>query len=557
MPEEMKNGLPRLKSDLPDHMDVDYAGARGLMYGCGYTDRQLDMPHIGIINTWSDCNPGHIHLRDLEAAAERGIREAGGLPFHFNGVSVCDGIVKPAYILPSRDLLVNEIEVMAEANMMDALVMIGTCDKVIPALLMAAGRLNLPTVIVTGGYMETAVCHGHYVDYIDVGSSITKVLHNEMSQADYQELLHSIAPGPGACGMMGTANTMSMICETIGMSLPGNSCLPAVSQELRELAYQAGKRVMTLWKEQITPRQIITPASITNAIKVCMAMGGSTNTIIHVPAIATETELDMDCSAVYAAASQEIPLLVGIRPNGPHCMEDFRRAGGLQAVLHEIREHLDLSCPNVNGRTLGENMAGHEILDPAVIHALAQPLSMDGGMALCRGNLVPEGAFIKLSAVPKALRGTFRGRARVFTSVYDATNALREGKIQAGDAVFIIYQGVKAGPETAYNFTTELKGSPLKESVCVITDGRLSGAASGACFSYASPEAALRGPLCAVQDGDMITYDLPNRRLDIELPQEELERRMASAQLKLTPKKGYLKVYQHCVGSVLKGATLS
>jgi len=554
--DEIKN-LPRLRSDLPDHMDVDYAGARGLLYGCGYTDRELDTPHIGIINTWSECNPGHIHLRELEAAVERGIRETGGLPFHFNGVSVCDGIVKPAYILPSRDLLVNEIEVMAEANMMDALVLIGTCDKVLPALLMAAGRLDLPMIVVTGGYMETARLHDQYVDYIDVGPSITKALRGEISQEDYQELLHSIAPGPGACGMMGTANTMSMICETIGMSLPGNSCLPAVSEELRNLAYQAGKQIMCLWEQQITARQIITPAAIANAIHMCMAIGGSTNTIIHVPAIATESELDMNCSDIYADASQKIPLLVGIRPNGPHCMEDFRRAGGLGSVLNEIREHLDLSCISVNGRTLAENIQGHIILDNTVIRPLEHPLSFDGGMALCRGNLVPEGAFIKLSAVPEALRNTFSGRARVFTNVYDATAALRNGDIHAGEAILIIYQGVKAGPETAYNFTTELKGSPLKESVCVITDGRLSGAASGACFSYASPEAALRGPLCAVRDGDIITYDLPNRRLEIELPQEELERRMAQAELKLAPKKGYLKVYQHCVGSVLKGAVLT
>lgn len=549
--------LPRLKSDLPDHMDVDYAGARGLMYGCGYTDQQLDTPHIGIINTWSDCNPGHIHLRDLEEAVEKGVREAGGLPFHFNGVSVCDGIVKPAYILPSRDLLVNEIEVMAAANMMDALVLIGTCDKALPALLMAAGRLDLPTIVVTGGYMETAKLNGQYVDYIDVGPGITKVLSGEMSQEDYRKLLHSIAPGPGACGMMGTANTMSMICETIGMSLPGNATMSAMSSELRELAFQAGKQIMRLWEDQITARRIITPASITNAIKLCMAVGGSTNTIIHVPAIATESELDMDCSAIYAAASQEVPLLVGIRPNGQHCMEDFRRAGGLGAVLNEIRAHLDLNCISVNGQTLGENIRECRILNDSVIHPLERPLSFDGGMALCRGNLVPEGAFIKLSAVPEALRGTFRGKARAFTNVYDATTALRNGAIQAGDAVLIIYQGVKAGPETAYNFTTELKGSPLRDLVCVITDGRLSGAASGACFSYASPEAALRGPLCAVRDGDTICYDLPARRLDVELSREELEIRIAEAELKLAPKKGYLKVYQHCVGSVLKGTTLT
>lgn len=554
--DERKNSLPRLKSDLPDHMDVDYAGARGLMYGCGYTDAQLDMPHIGIINTWSDCNPGHFHLKKLEEAVTRGVEECGGLAFHFNGVSICDGIVKPAYILPSRDLLVNEIELMVEANMMDAMVLIGTCDKVLPALLMAAGRLDIPAIIVTGGYMRTAKLDGEYVDYIDVGPSITKVLNGEMSEEKYQKLLHSIAPGPGACGMMGTANTMSMICETIGMSLPGNSTAAAESEELLEIAYQAGRQVMTLWQKQVTARQIITKNSISNAIKVCMAIGGSTNTIIHVPAIATESEIDMDCSELYAEASNEIPLLVGIRPNGPYCMEDFHQAGGLRALLNEIRGHLDLETLCVNEKTLGENIQGHAVLDPTVIHSLASPLSETAGMALCKGNLVPEGAFIKLSAVPEALRGTFRGKAKVFHNVYDATDALRDGRIEAGDAVLIIYQGVKAGPETAYNFTSELKGSPLRDKVIAITDGRLSGAASGCVFSYASPEAALRGPLCGVKDGDIIVCDLPNRKLEVELSDEELAERIANAELVMQPKKGYLSVYQHCVGSVLKGAVL-
>jgi dihydroxy-acid dehydratase len=553
---ETERKLPRLRSDLPDHMDVDYAGARGLMYGCGYSDAQLDMPHIAIVNTWSDCNPGHYHLKTVADAVKKGVMEAGGLPFSFNGVNICDGIVNPPYILPSRDLLVNEIELMVEANMMDAMVLIGTCDKVVPGLLMAAGRLDLPTIIVTGGYMKTGKLDGEPVDYIDVGSSITKVLNGEMSQEKFDRLLHTIAPGPGACGMMGTANTMNMITETIGMSLPGNSTVAAESEELLDIAYRAGKQIMVLWEKQITARQIITPASIQNAIKTCMAIGGSTNTIIHVPAVATETELDMDCGELYAAASNEIPLLVGIRPNGPHCMADFEAAGGLRALLGEIKDHLDLTTLSVNEKTLGENIAGHEVLDRGVIHGVDDPISATGGMALCKGNLVPEGAFIKLSAVPEALRGTFRGRARVFHNVYDATAALRDGRIQAGDAVLIIYQGVKAGPETAYNFTTELKGSPLKDKVIAITDGRLSGAASGACFSYASPEAALRGPLCGVKDGDIIKYDLPNRKLEVELSDEELARRMEQAELVLHPKKGYLSVYQHCVGSVLKGAVL-
>lgn len=547
---------PRLRSDLPDHMDVDYAGARGLMYGCGYSDAELDMPHIAVVNTWSDCNPGHFHLKKVADAVKRGVVEAGGLPFSFNGVNICDGIVNPPYILPSRDLLVNEIELMVEANMMDAMVLIGTCDKVVPGLLMAAGRLKLPTIIVTGGYMKTNTMDGEMVDYIDVGASITKTLSGEMSQEKFDQLLHSIAPGPGACGMMGTANTMNIITETIGMSLPGNSTVAAESEELLDIAYQAGKQVMTLWEKQITARQIITKASITNAIKTCMAVGGSTNTIIHVPAVATEAEIDMDCSEIYAEASNEIPLLIGIRPNGPYCMEDFRQAGGLRALLNEIRDHLNLTTPSVNEKTLGENIEGITVTNPTVIHSLSNPLSENAGMALCKGNLVPEGAFIKLSAVPEALRGTFRGKAKVFHNVYDATDALRDGRIEAGDAVLIIYQGVKAGPETAYNFTSELKGSPLKDKVIAITDGRLSGAASGCVFSYASPEAALRGPLCGVKDGDIIVCDLPNRKLEVELSDEELAERMANAELVMHPKKGYLSVYQHCVGSVLKGAVL-
>ena len=330
-----------INSDLEDRMTLDWQGTRAFFYGMGYNDADIEKPRVGIMNTWNEINPGHIHQQPLAQAVREGIIEKGGLPFLFYGVNLCDCVGGGDYVLPSRDLLVNEIELNAKAHHLDAMVLIGTCDKVVPAMLMAAGRVNIPTVIVTGGYMETPYLDGEHVDFIDIGASISKVKEGKMSMEKFNELIHVCGPCKGACGMMGTANTMSMICETIGMSLPGNSCLPAVSQELRELAYQAGKRVMTLWKEQITPRQIITPASITNAIKVCMAVGGSTNTIIHVPAIATETELDMDCSAVYAAASQEIPLLVGIRPNGPHCMEDFRRAGGLQAVLHEIREHLD------------------------------------------------------------------------------------------------------------------------------------------------------------------------------------------------------------------------
>ena len=538
------------------------AGNRTLLYALGVGKEEVEKPFIGIVNSWNEMHPGHKNLRELAAAVKEGVIAAGGQPFEFNTIALCDGETQGhkgmCFVLPSRDLIADSVEVMAEGQRLDGLVMLASCDKIVPAMAMAAGRLNIPAVIVTGGPMMPNPYKGRtFGGAWELREAAGKLATGEISQKDYDAMEQCVCGGVGSCPMMGTANTMQIVVETLGMSLPGNATVSAVDKSLLRYGREAGKQVIELWKKNIRPSDIITEKSVNNAVRMIMAMGGSTNTIIHVPAVATESELDMDCSAIYAAASEEIPLLVGIRPNGPHCMEDFRRAGGLGAVLHEIREHLDLTCAGVGGRTLGETIRDCAILDSSVIHTLAQPLSRDGGMALCRGNLVPEGAFIKLSAVPEALRNTFRGRARVFTSVHEATDALRNGDIHPGDAVLIIYQGVKAGPETAYNFTTELKGSPLKESVCVITDGRLSGAASGACFSYASPEAALRGPLCAVRDGDIITYDLPNRRLEVDLTPQELERRMAEAQLHLTPKKGYLKVYQHCVGSVLKGAVLT
>lgn len=548
----------KINSDVDDRMDLDWQGTRAFFYGMGYNDEDIEKPRVGIMNTWNEINPGHIHQRELAEAVREGIIERGGLPFLFYGVNLCDavgGIKGGDFVLPSRDLLVNEIELNAVAHGLDAMVLIGTCDKVVPALLMAAGRVNIPTVILTGGYMQTPWLDGERVDYIDIGASITKVKDGEMSQEKFDKLIHVCTPCRGACGMMGTANTMILLTETIGMSLTGNSTMPAVSGELINLSREAGRKVMELWEKNIRPRDIITEKSITNAIRVCMAIGGSTNTIIHIPAVATEACVDMDCSSVYSQASLDVPLLIGIRPNGKHCMEDFQLAGGLPALLNELRTKLDFSGMTVTGKTLGENIQGAVNKNPEVIYSLENPLDNDGGLILCRGNLVPQGAFIKQSAVPKKLH-KFRGTAKVFTELNDAIAALRDGRIEAGNVVFIIYQGVKAGPQTAYDFTTALKGSHLKDDVVTITDGRLSGAAAGACFGYASPEAALRGPLCAVKDGDWVNYDIEKRELNIELSDEELQQRMADAELKLQPKTGWLSIYQRTVGSILKGATL-
>lgn len=545
---------------MGNRMCQEYYAPLSLLRACGYSYEDLSRPRIAVINTYSEMNPGHMHLREVGWKVKEGIHDAGGMGFEFNCVSVCDSVAEGPYVLPSRDLLTNEIELLVEGNKMDGMVLIGTCDKVVPGLLMAAARLDIPAIVVTGGYMQTGRLNGEKCDFISIGMSLSKVLEGTMSKEELDQVVEHACPGPGACGMMGTANSMNIIAETLGMSLPGNASTAAVSADLERYAYEAGKQIMTLWEKGITARQIITEQSITNAIRVCMAVGGSSNTIIHIPAIATEAELPMECSRVYTEASSEIPLLVGVRPNlGMHSMQEFAEAGGLGAILGLLRARLYTDVMTVTGKTLAQNMDENpelcKVRNPEIIHTLENPLEAGGGLVLCKGNLVPEGAVVKRSAVPEGML-QFRGPAKVFDDCDLAIEALHAGKIQAGDAVIIRYQGVKAGPESAYRFTAALKGSSVKDRVAIITDGRTSGAAAGACFQYAAPEAALRGPLCAVEDGDIICYDIEKKQLSIELPDDVLQDRMAHAELKLYPKKGYLGIYQKCVGSFLKGAVL-
>ena len=545
---------------MGNRMCQEYYAPLSLLRACGYSYEDLSRPRIAVINTYSEMNPGHMHLREVGRKVKEGIHDAGGMGFEFNCVSVCDSVAEGPYVLPSRDLLTNEIELLVEGNKMDGMVLIGTCDKVVPGLLMAAARLDIPAIVVTGGYMQTGRLNGEKCDFISIGMSLSKVLEGTMSKEELDQVIEHACPGPGACGMMGTANSMNIIAETLGMSLPGNASTAAVSADLERYAYEAGKQIMTLWEKGITARQIITEQSITNAIRVCMAVGGSSNTIIHIPAIATEAELPMECSRVYTEASSEIPLLVGVRPNlGMHSMQEFAEAGGLGAILGLLRARLYTDVMTVTGKTLAQNMDENpelcKVRNPEIIHTLENPLEAGGGLVLCKGNLVPEGAVVKRSAVPEGML-QFRGPAKVFDDCDLAIEALHAGKIQAGDAVIIRYQGVKAGPESAYRFTAALKGSSVKDRVAIITDGRTSGAAAGACFQYAAPEAALRGPLCAVEDGDIICYDIEKKQLSIELPDDVLQDRMAHAELKLYPKKGYLGIYQKCVGSFLKGAVL-
>jgi dihydroxy-acid dehydratase len=358
--------------------------------------------------------------------------------------------------------------------------------------------------------------------------------------------------------MMGTASTMCIIAETLGMSLPGNSTTSALSDSLRELAKTAGKQILNLWQEGVTARKILTPSAVENAIKVAMAIGGSTNTLMHIPAIATEAELNMDCGKVFDKGSHIIPLLMGISPNGDHLMEDFDRAGGLGALCQVIFNHLDLDCLTVTGDSIGQNIHDCFVKDDQVIRSLDNPISTQGALAVLHGNIAPDGALIKQSAVPSNLM-KFRGPAKVYHSNEGAIDALRNGEIKSGDAVVIIFQGAKGGPGvvSTFPFTSELAGSKLWDSVALITDGRFSGATEGACIGYASPEAALYGPILAIQNGDIIEYDIPNRTLNAVLSQEEIEQRLERAQVNIDIKRGYLGIYQNTVRSVLKGAVLS
>ncbi len=536
--------------------NIEKAEARALMYGTGMSTEEMRRPKIAVFNTLNALNPGHIHLGPLGEEVFKAVYEAGGMPVHMNGTNLCDGFAQGPYCLPSRDLLVNDIEVMCMAHQMDGAVLLGTCDKILPALLMAAGRMDIPCIILTGGYMQTPVIDGECVDFIDIGINRTRYLNGEISAEKFEEIVTSAVPGCGSCGMMGTANSMAIMTEVMGMSLPGNSTTPALSEKMMDLARQCGKRIMELVEQGITARQIITNESVNNALLVCQAIGGSGNTIIHIPAAATEAELSIDCSEMYARASREVPLLVGIRPNGKHCMKDFTEAGGLGALLNVMRDKLDLNCMQVNGKTLGENIEGCEVKRPDVIHSMDDPIDTEGGLVLVKGTLAPEGAYIKRSAVPDCLM-KHKGPARCFSTPDDAIAALRRGEVKAGDVVVIRYIGVKSGmPGSAYGFAAALKGSPIGLECATITDGRLSGAVQGASFQYCTPEAASVGPLTIVEDGDMIEYDIEACRLDLLLPQEEIDRRIAAFKLHYPKQKGWHGIYQRCVGSVMKGAVL-
>ena len=532
---------------------------RGLLCGMGISPEEQARPLIGVVNSWNEYNPGHVHLKALAERVKQGVRDAGGFPVEVMTTGICDGMVlkDPKYVeIPSRNSIADQVEITAEGNFFDGMVMLSTCDSIVPGHLMAAARLDIPTVVVTGGYMPLGTFRGREVLHIHAQDKVGTMKAGKIDPDEYNGLIEHSWGTCGGCTSMTTANSMCMVAEALGMSLPGNSTVSAVSSELALIAYRAGERVMALVKDGITARQIITPASIRNAIKMDMAVAASSNLILHIPAIAHEAGYDEPWWKYFDEASNEIPLLAHLAPSGPYNLHDLDLAGGLPAVLKELLPKLDGDCLTVTGKTLAETVASAQVWNKEVIHTLAEPVMKKPGIGVLYGNLAPEGAIIKIAAVPEHLF-TVTGPARVFDSLHAGLDALRAGEVKPGDACVLRFMGLKGRfGTTAFTFQEELKGhAELYNSCAVITDGRFSGGTSGLSVGYVSPEAALVGPLGLVKDGDVIAIDIPNRRIDVQVDDAELARRKASFSWTFDESAypRYLRLFVKNVGSMAHG----
>jgi dihydroxy-acid dehydratase len=541
---------------------IERASHRSLLYALGCTREEMDRPFIGVVNSFTEIVPGHIHLRDIAEAVKAGIRENGGVPFEYNTVAICDGIAMNhagmKYSLPSRELIADTVEVMAEAHTFDALVFIPNCDKIIPGMLMAAARLNLPCIFVSGGPMLAGYLDGNKIDINTVFEGLGAVTGGKMTEEELVRIEQHACPGCGSCAGMFTANTMNCLTEALGMGLPGNGTIPAVDARRVGLARQAGRQVMRLLADDIRPSSIINSDAIYNAFTVDMALGGSTNSVLHLMAIANEAGVEFNLSMVNDI-SKKTPYLSSLRPAGPHHIEDLDRAGGIPAVMAELKDLLKLKSKTVTGKTLGENLSGVKALDTEVIRSVKTAHSATGGLALLFGNLAPDGAVVKKAAVAPEMM-THRGPARVFDSEEDATKAIIDKKIKPGDVLVIRYEGPKGGPgmREMLTPTSLITGIGLDKEVALITDGRFSGATRGASIGHVSPEAAARGPIATVKEGDIISINIPENSLNIELDDKEINDRLAALPaFEPRVKTGYLARYIEKVTSASTGAVFS
>lgn len=534
---------------------------RSMLYACGWTYSEIKRPFVAIVNTFNEMHPGHMHLRTLAERAKAGVRAAGGLPSEFFALSLCDGLANGhegmKYVLPSRQVIADSIELGLRAHCYDAAVLIGSCDKIIPALLMAAARVNIPSIIVTGGPMPAGRWSraGMKVSISNMEPMLQKIFQGDLSQDLREEALTSFYPCAGACWGLGTANTMACLCEALGISMPGDGTAPAVMAKKGRLAEEAGEEIMELLANGITPRKILTRQSLENALKVNIAIGGSLNTVLHLPALARELGLDLGYGD-FDRLAREIPHLTDVEPAGPFSVIDLDEAGGIPGVMKSLGDHLDKDALTVTGKTLGENLEHAGIFSQEVIRPVANPVHPFGGIAVLKGNLAREGAVIKLSALKEAL-WHFSGQARVFNSEEEAVAGLKAGKIKKGDVVVIRYEGPEGGPgmrEMAL-FRIALKMSGMGETNYLVTDGRFSGYSDGPCIGYLSPEAAKGGTIALVHDGDKIEIDIEKRSIELLVSASDLgDRRKHLVHPEKTHQKGYLDIYKRLVSSAATGA---
>ncbi|WP_288345133.1 dihydroxy-acid dehydratase [Duodenibacillus massiliensis] len=552
-----------MRSD-PLTKGINAAPQRSLLKALGLCDAEIGKPLIGVVSSKNDIVPGHMNLDKIVDAVKQGVALAGGVPIVFPAIAVCDGLamghVGMKYSLVSRELIADSTESMAMAHPFDGLVMVAACDKNVPGLLMAAARLNIPSIVISGGAMLAGHFEGHKVSYSNISEAVSQFRTGKITPIQFEDLENKACPSCGSCSGMFTANSMNCLSEVLGMALPGNGTIPAVYSARLRLAKESGMKIMDLVRDDLKPRDIMTRDAFMNALAIDMALGCSTNSMLHLPAIAHECGIDLDLS-VANEISKHTPNLCHLAPAGNHYIEELDEAGGIRAVMAEIAKlgFLKTDLMTVTGKTVAENIKGAKILNTEIIHTVDNPISKEGGIAVLKGNLAPEGSVVKRSAVAPEMMH-HKGKARVFDCEEDALNAIYGGKINAGEVVVIRYEGPKGGPgmREMLNPTSAIMGSGLGNCVALITDGRFSGATRGAAIGHVSPEAAVGGPIALIKEGDMIEIDIPANTISVDVSDEEMAKRRAEWKPR-TPRvnTGYLARYAKLVSSGCKGAVLS
>ncbi len=540
---------------------LEKVGSRSLMYATGMTKSEMERPFIGIASSFTDLVPGHVHLRELERSIEHGIYAAGGTAFVFGIPAICDGIAMGHLgmhcSLPSRELIADSVEMVTTAHALDGLILLTNCDKITPGMLMAACRMNIPAIVVTGGPMLSGRSRMRRLSLVkDTFEAVGRFRAGEIDREELEELECNACPGAGSCQGLYTANTMSCLSEAVGIAMPGGATALAASAKRERIAYLSGERIVELVKKDITPKKILTPKAIENALRVDMALVGSTNTVLHVTAIAHELGIKMPLD-VFDKISRQTPHISDILPSGKYFMEDLEFAGGIPAVLKRLKPELS-NLPTVSGRTIYQIADAARIDDEEVIRPLNRPYHKEGGIAVLKGNIAPDGAVVKQTAVQEKIKH-FTGKAKCFNSEEEAMKAIMTGGIKAGDCVVIRYEGPKGGPgmREMLSPTAAIVGMKLSDKVALITDGRFSGGTQGPCIGHVSPEAAEGGPIAAIRDGDTIEIDIDKRKLELKVSKAELTKRMRSIKAhkpKITT--GYLARYAKLVTSASTGAVM-